>query len=40
MKCSAIGINKKAVDVLKRFLPHENVYGGSILEFDAESVEV
>lgn len=32
--CSAIEINKKAIDELKCFLPKENIYEGSILEFN------
>lgn len=39
VECSAIEINIKALDVLKQFLPHENIYEGSILDFDAEAVK-
>lgn len=38
MDCSAIEINEKAVSVLRQFLPKQNIYEGTILEFDAEQV--
>lgn len=39
VECSAIEINKKALNVLKQFLPNDNIYEGSILEFDSEAVK-
>lgn len=38
-ECSAIEINKKAVNTLKQFLPHENIYETSILDFEAEAIK-
>lgn len=34
VECSAIEINKKALSILRNFLPEESVYEGSILELD------